>query len=175
MKITIRSLLLALVLLVLLSSLGFLAWRFFLGGEERAIQKVFDRAIELVQKNGPEGELTAIGRASELARLFAMPFRIQPLPDITSQEISSPDDLRAAVFRARSAVDSIDVDILDLRIEVDPEGDVATMWIAVRGSFDGNPELREEIYRFRVQWKKVNGDWKIAEVQPADTIRMPGK
>jgi hypothetical protein len=175
LKITIRSLLLAIVLLAVITSLGFLAWRFFLGGEERAIQKVFDRAIELVQKNGPEGELTAIGRASELTRLFVIPFRIQPLPDITSQEISNPDDLRAAVFRARSAVDSIDVDILDLRIEVGQEGDTATMWMAVRGSFDGNPDLREEIYRFRVQWNKVNGDWKIAGVQPADTIRMPGR
>ena len=75
--------------------------------------------------------------------------------------------------RARSAVDRIDVEVLDLRLEVVTPGEEALMWIAVQGAFDGNPELSEAIERYRVRWRKTSGDWKIAEIEPADTIHVP--
>jgi hypothetical protein len=161
------------LLLLTVMLVGVFAWRFWMGGDERAIEKVLWRGMELVNKDQQEGDLTAISRAGELAGLFTIPFTIQPLPNITGRAIADADELRAMVFRARSAVDRIDVEVLDLRLEVVTPGEEALMWIAVQGAFDGNPELSEAIERYRVRWRKTSGDWKIAEIEPADTIHVP--
>ncbi|MCD5397514.1 nuclear transport factor 2 family protein [candidate division NPL-UPA2 bacterium] len=158
--------------LVLLLTVSFIA--FFLlthHGDERQIRRNLISLAARLSRLGNESELMALANIKKIKLLFTQDCRIMvgaPIP-----EIRGHDMLLSTLHQTRRVMGKIEVDFYDISviIEEDLVTARATMTAMATGLDSQRDERIIEVREVKMYWKKVEGEWRIAEVRLIRTLR----
>ncbi|MCD5401476.1 nuclear transport factor 2 family protein [candidate division NPL-UPA2 bacterium] len=125
----------------------------------------------MVSKLRNEGELMALANIQRIKLLFTQDCRIAvgaPVP-----EIRGHDMLISALHQARRIVGKIEVDFYDISVIIGENRTTAraTMTAAATGLDPQRDKRVIEAREVEMRWKKVEGEWRIAEVRLIRTLR----
>ena len=167
MKIDIRLLLAAALAILVVA--GVFAYRALTRTEEDAIRREFSRLMELAAIDGMESPLKAGLRAADIVEFFTTDINISSR--FANISISSRRELRQLVFQARTSLERLSVRVRRNRIEIDADGENATMDISLEIRVVGMGENRRDRDSFTIQWVKRDGNWLIDRIERYETIR----
>lgn len=154
---------------VILAVLAFLVPRLFVS-ESDLIEKRMEKICELASLSGQESSVKAGVRANEIGKFFTSDISIRA--ESAPISISSRQELRRLIFRARTQLRKIDVEPRKMEVTMEDDGSTAAMLasirIAARGP-QGSETFREA---FEIKWTKSDGKWKIEDIGRHETIRL---
>lgn len=137
-------------------------------GDEWQIRRNLSSLAAMVSGLGNESELVAMNNIRKMKSLFTKDCHIavgSPVPEMTGHDM-----LVSTVYQVRKMVNNVDVDFYDISVTIGENRVTArtTMTATVtRREGERGTEARE----VEMRWKKVEGVWKIAEVQLVKTLR----
>ena len=145
--------------------LGVWGWRVFFPNDEKLIHKLLDQVAETASFRANDNPLVKLGGASKLAGFFTEDAVIHlDVPGVDLRTISGRDELIQTAAAARATVQGIKVELMDIQLGVDAEGQTATAHLTAVGKVSGSSDpLVQEL---RMQLRKIDGKWRIAQVDP---------
>lgn len=113
----------------------------------------------------------ALANIQKIKSFFTQDCRIAvgaPIPDIIGHDM-----LMSTIYQARKIVDKIDVDFYDISVIIRENHITAntTMTAKATGPDPQGGERVTEVREVEISWEKVEGVWKIADVQLIQTLR----
>ena len=164
MKITIRLLLLAALI-----GGGIWLWLYFHPGPEEAIRRRLAEVAEQVSFNSGEGMVAKAMRVEKLASYFAREVSLSiDLPEISSHESMSRDEISKFAMALRSYFRSLKVQCLDPVITLGADKKGAMVDLTIRAETAGEKYLVVQEMRFTM--KEVDGEWLIVRVETVKTL-----
>lgn len=138
--------------------------------DQRLIKKGLDSLAITVSTSRNEGELAFIAKTRKIKSLFTQDCRIvvgDPIPDIQGLEM-----LTTTFCQALRSVDELDVDFCDISITIEEEGTSAKTMMTAKATgpdpYKGEPVT--DVREIEMNWKKIDGTWKIADVRAVQTL-----
>ena len=138
--------------------------------DQRLIKKGLGSLAITVSKSTNEGELAFIAKTRKIKSLFTQACRIvvgDPIPDIQGLEM-----LATAFCQALRSVDELNVGFYDISITIGEEGTTAKTMMTAKATgpdpYEGGPVT--DVREIEMNWKKIDGTWKIAEVRAVQTL-----
>jgi hypothetical protein len=140
--------------------------------EERRVAARWERAQELLEKNGTESQLDALARVRGLTEMFAPGFAVFAAP--YEGTITDRQQLAAIVASYRAGARRIEISDSGRAIEVHSERETAdlTSTVDVVGLRAGGPG--RERFRIRVALRKDAGKWWIQELEILEVLETTG-
>ncbi len=141
----------------------------WLEDDERIIHSKVNRLVEVAGKDGNETVFVGVSRAREIADHFSSDFSLdlgRPFPG----GVSGRDELTAAIVQVRANAQELSLRATDRQLEIAEDGESAVMELTGRGSLSHSGGEAREARRFRVEWIREDGDWKIETVELLDII-----
>lgn len=142
----------------------------WLFSDSRRIERELEEIRELLSKSGHEAELAAVARAGDVTGRFADPFEVRARD--YGGSMTDRRSVAGTIHRYRSSADRIAVIFSDHDLTVD--GSRATMEFVAEFQttlLDGLSG--SERYRFRIDWREQDGDWRIALVDLLEVVEGP--
>jgi len=143
----------------------------FFPSDEAVIHELLVEAAEAASI-GPED--SAVAKFASVKRLINMcteDIRLKvEAPGARVLSVQGRERLGEALAGVRATVQSLDIDLLDVGVEVEEDRTGATAQFIARVNRSGGQE--EIIQEFRVVLKRVDGDWKFAQVEPLASLSM---
>ena len=136
------------------------------GDDEQQIHDQLDKLEELGSKPDGESQLQGLGTARQIANCFTEQAEVRILPGYSYT--SDRKELTGMMVAARNRVSSADVSLGNRSISVSEDGQRATVIttgtasVIVGGSRDRHKD------RYRMEFVKLDGEWLISSVEPAD-------
>lgn len=152
-------------------ALALLALWSWWSSDRRAIERRFGRILEVCEKGGEEGALAIVERARVLSEAFAPGFVVLARP--YRGTLTETREVIGAVEAYRRSARRVSVSARDVDVELGP-GDTAEMGVTVRATGDRGGGPGAERFRARVFWVKVDGDWKIRELEVIEVLETTG-
>lgn len=133
--------------------------------DERHIRKNLSSLAATISKSRDEGALALIAKAQKIKSFFTQDCRIvvgAPIPDIQGLEM-----LVAVFYQALRSVDEVNVGFHDISVTIGEEGITAktVMTAKATGPDPQGGERVTDAREIEMDWKKIDGTWKIAEVR----------
>ena len=164
MKIVVRLLLLA-----TLVGGGIWLWMHFHPGPEKAIRRRLTDVAEHVSFNSGEGMVAKTMRSEKLASYFAREVSLMiDLPEISSHESMSRDEISKFAYLLRSTFRSLKVQCLDPVITLGADKQSAMVDLTIRAETAGDKYLVVQEMKFTM--KEVDGEWLILRVETVKTL-----
>jgi hypothetical protein len=164
MKIVVRLLLLA-----ALVGGGIWLWMHFHPGPEKAIRRRLADVAEQVSFNSGEGMVAKTMRSEKLASYFAREVSLTiDLPEISSHESMSRDEISRFAYLLRSSFRSLKVQCLDPVITLGADQKSANVELTIRAETAGDKYLVVQEMRFTM--KEVDGEWLILRAETVKTL-----
>lgn len=82
------------------------------------------------------------------------------------------DEVQQAAMAARSRVNSLKVEFLDVNITIDPDGQGAKVNLTGKADLPGEKDVSAQEFNFVL--KKVDGKWQISHVESVKTLSLWG-
>ncbi len=155
------------VLLVMIAVLAVRHYR----QDHMQIRRGFDRMVELARKRGPESPIAAAARAERFSGWLADKVTVQDVP--YAGTLAGRNDVRAAFFQWRALADSIRLEVYDREVDVAPDHLSARLRATVIAEASGRLAGDELVREFEVDWRKIEGKWRVAAVRSVEAIRLP--
>lgn len=134
------------------------------GGEARVIEKRLDALVELVEKDGSASKLEAVGRARKVVAFFAPGAAVEYYP--RRRLPGDLDSMQGAFIQAWGSLDSARVWIQQHKVDLGTSEESATSTFRATSRIQINGEQdMSETFPYRIEWVKVDGEWKIARVE----------
>ena len=150
--------------LLAVAIVGLVAWRLFVPSEERRIRKTFDRAAQLLAKDGTEPVFAAAAKARDLAALVA-PNAHLDIPERNLDFRLNGEGLARQIALVRSQAQFIRVTFEDLAIVF---SDDDTALVSADVFFKGTSDLMgfsgSDARELAATLKRENGDWRFAAI-----------
>lgn len=139
--------------------------------DRRRLAARLDEVVELFEKSGPEDQLTSFGRTRAIVELFAPGFVVLAKP--YEGTVTDRQQLAAIVQRYRDGSERIDVSDSERAFEIDAARGVAesAALFAISGGRGGGNER----FRARVAWARIDGEWKIQELEILEVLEPGGR
>ena len=138
--------------------------------EEQRIRKRFETLCRINELDGVETTIQAGISANRISEYFA--------PDLVIEAASAPisvgslQEFRQIVFKARSSLERIAIDVRKVDVRLDPSGERAAMSASLRIHARGMGERETFNEAFNIDWVRQQGEWRISRVSRYETIRM---
>ena len=144
---------------------------FWLGSEERRIEKALERFEAACEKDGPDSPMSLLSRNQTITGAFAPGFLLVAEPYEGS--FTDPQELARAIHVYRASSRRISVDDSERRLDVEDDGtaEMETLF-HVSGEVGSGPG--SERFRARIFWVKHDGDWKIREFRIVEVVERGG-
>lgn len=139
-------------------------------GDERQIRKNLISLVVMISKLGDENEFIALANIQRIRSLFIRDCRIVLGAPVA--EIHGQDRLVSALLQARRTVGRIEVDFYDISVILGENSLTAKTMMTVKVT-GPDPRINGRIIEAReveMHWKKVGGEWKIAQVRLIRTL-----
>ena len=165
-----RRWLVRLILLALLGTAAFWGWRIFFPSPERVIRKHLTELAHAASINPNEAPLTKLAKTQKLVSFFADDARLViDVPGRSIQTIQGRDDIQQAAMAARSVLNNLTVQFLDVLVTVAENKQSASANLTATANLPGEriPEVQELSFKF----KKTDHDWLIERVETVKTLR----
>jgi hypothetical protein len=157
------------VVVVLLGAFVFWGWTRFFPSEKRVIEKRLHEAAELASFKPGENPLTGMFKVERFAGYFAPQVQINfsgAAPGI--REFQGRDEVMQAALGARSQLEGMKVEFLDVTVQLGPGADAAVATLTAKANFHGNRELM--VQEFKVSLEKIESKWLINRVEAVKTL-----
>ena len=154
-------------LLGLVLGLSYLGWTFFFPSPERIIQKRLRKIAQLASFASNEGSLAKLANSQKLTTFCTSDVEITvDIPGRISHKLVGRDELLQAVMAARSTLNSLKVEFLDVGVMVGGDKQSAVARLTAKASFPG--ERIPEVQELKIEFRKVDRDWLV---EHAETVR----
>jgi len=147
------------------------AWMWWTSDRRRLSARI-DEMVELFEKSGPEDQLTAFGHTRQIVAMFAPGFVILARPYEGS--IADRQQLAAVVQRYREGNTRIEIGDAERAISIDPERGTAETSAVFSLSGGRGVGGGVERFRARIAWVRLDGEWKIHEVEILEVLERGG-
>ncbi len=143
-----------------------------LGGEERRIVKRLEHLEELVEKDGPENNLSA----ANTARNAGLPFPRQFARDLRGRArgvVTERAQAARVMLRYRSAPRRTELTFRDVEVELDEASAADMTALAVASAVTGG-DLQHRRFRLAFRWVKEDREWVIRRAELIEELAGPG-
>jgi len=153
--------------------LGTAIWLFATwNNDERRINRRLDGLRELIAKKQGEGTLTSLQRAQQATGFFTADAVVN-LGDLAGA-VEGGRAIAALIGQTRVLLTELEITIYDRKVNLAADRGSAQMELTASGKASGQGERIQEVREWRLGWRKVENQWLIQDVQPAESIRHPG-
>jgi hypothetical protein len=154
-------------------ALGGLIWLGFqlFPSEPKVIQRRLETAARLVSMPSPESSLAQMATANKLAAFFK-PEVVINLNGIGFEynRIQGIDQLRHVILAARSNLQSLNVRVLDMQIDLAPDRQSATVLLTALADVNGEKNMIVQEFQFRLE--RADRRWWVTQI---DTVKALGR
>ncbi len=131
--------------------------------EARAVRKQFSELVELVEKDGAVSKFEALGRSRKLTTFFTddasvVYYRARSLPRDT-------DAMAGAFLSVWGQLERASVTVLRHEVLIDESEAESQVTARCSVIMDGSEQVGDTL-EYHIDWRKVDGDWRIWNVQP---------
>jgi hypothetical protein len=165
-----NRLLLVLVLLVLGAG-GYFLYRQLFPPHEQRIRQTLRHAAGTVSFRPETGNLARLAAINRLTTFFTPDVEILvDMPGAASRRLVGRDEVRQVAAGTRSAVQSLEVRLRDIAVELESGKELARVHVVVdvRVDGDGDPWIAE----FKLVMVSTEGDWLIHRIEPVRGLQM---
>jgi hypothetical protein len=140
-------------------------------GDHTIIRKRLQSIARLASMPGPESALARLSAANKLTAFFK-PNVVINLQSLSAEleSIQGADQLREIVVLARSNLQQLQIQFLDMQIEIDPAGQAASVLLTALA--DVNNEKQAVVQELRFRLERVDRQWFVAQVE---TVKALGR
>ncbi len=164
MKIALR-----LVLLAALAGLGFWLWTVLFPSPEKIVLKKIAALAKVATVNVSAGAATRAMKVSDFISYFSTDAEILvDVPEVGVHTISGRDEIRQNAAVALTQLSSLTVQFFDAAAHVAPDQQSAQVTCTARVNVGDGKEFG--IQELRVEFKKIDGDWRITRVETVKTL-----
>jgi hypothetical protein len=156
--------------LALLAAAVFWGWGYFFPNPEHVIRKELVQLARVASIAPNEATLTRLSKTQKLLGFFADDAQISlDVPGRSIRTFRGHEDLQQVALGARSMLNSLKVDFVDVAVTVAPDKLSAVADLTATASLPGEkiPEVQELEFHF----KKMDRDWLIQRVDFVKTLR----
>lgn len=161
---------LRLVLMGALGSAGFWAWSFFFPAPEHVIRKELLELSKAASIAPNEAPLTKLAKTQKVLSFFTSDAQVTlDVPGRLTQTLNGHDDLQQASFAARSMLNNLKVELVDVFVSVGTDKKSAVADLTATATMPG--EKIPEIEELEMTFKKIDRAWLITRVETVKTLR----
>jgi hypothetical protein len=165
-----RTWLVRLVLVGALGSMAFWAWSFLFPTPEHVIRKELAELARAASIGPNEAPLTKLAKTQKLMSFFTDDAEVTiEVPGHLTQTLSRHDDLQQAAMGARSLLNNLKVELLDVVITVGADKQSALADLTATATLPG--EKIPEVQELHMSFKKADHSWLISRVETVKTLR----
>jgi hypothetical protein len=157
------------VVVILLGAVVFWGWTRIFPSEKRVIEKRLHEVAELASFKPGENPLAGMFKVERFAGYFSPQVVIVfsgVAPGIS--EFQGRDEVMQAALGARSQLQGMKVEFLDVTVQLGPGADAAVATLTAKATFHGNRELM--VQEFKVSLEKIDSKWLINRVETVKTL-----
>ena len=156
--------------LALLAAAAVLGWRYLFPNPEHVIRRELGQLARAASITPNEAPLAKLSKAQKVVSFFADDAQISvDIPGRSVLTFSGQEDLRQAALGARSMLNSLRVDFVDIVVTVAPDKLSAVAHLTATASLPG--EKIPEVQELEVHFNKMDHDWLIQRVDFVKTLR----
>lgn len=162
---------LRIVAAALLIALGLWLYRVLFPTDETRIRKLLAEVAETASLKPNENPLVRLGAAGKLAGFFSGDAIIHvDVEGVRDRTIQGRDELQQVVAAARASLQSAAIRFPDVSLTVEPDGLSAVANVAAVA--DVNGEKNTVVQELKMNLKKIEGKWRISQVDTVRTLSM---
>jgi hypothetical protein len=157
------------VLAILMAAFVFWAWTRFFPSEKKIIEKRLHEVAELASFKPEEKPLSGMFKVERFAGYFSPQVVIVfpgGVPGLG--ELQGRDEIMQVALGARSQLQGMKVEFLDVTVQVAPDSETAVATLTARANFHGNREMM--VQEFKVFLQKIESKWLIHRVESVKTL-----
>ena len=151
--------------------LAFLAYQKLFPSDEKKIRKLLDSVAETVSFDAKEGNLSKVAAMTKFGGYFSADAVLTlHTPGGGVQEIRGRDELVELAKAVRWKLTSANVEFLDVTVAVDPSEESATSSLTAKATIAGEKDFFVQELKF--SFKKLDGEWRITQVETVRVFRQ---
>jgi ketosteroid isomerase-like protein len=163
--------LLPLLVLVALAMGGWWLYRHLYPPHEHRIRQTLREAAGTVSFRPDAGNLSRLAAINRLANYFTEDTEVLvELPGAPTRRLTGRDDVRQVAAGTQAAVQSIQVGLRDIAVQLEAEGESARVHVVVDVRIDGSAD--PWISEFKLVMTRRNGNWLIQRIEPVRGLGM---
>ena len=153
----------------LLVALGIWAWRTVFPGDETRIRKLLAQVADTACLKSTEGQLSRLLAAGRLADFFAPDAVVNiDVAGLNEKVIQGRAELQQMIAAARVNLQSAEIRFPDVQLTIEPDHLSAEAHVAAVA--DVNGEKNAVIQELKFRFQKIDGKWKINQVNTVKTF-----
>lgn len=157
------------ILLAALAGVGYWVWITFFPSPEIAIRKRLAALAEVAAFPANEAPLSRLANAQKLGNFFTTDVEITvDIPGRSQQTFSGREELVQAAVAARSTVNGLNVEFLDIIVVLAPDNETAVVNLTAKAKIPGERDFYVQELKFSL--KNIKGDWMIFKVETVKTL-----
>ncbi len=132
---------------------------------QRAVDNRLLELVELIEKDGSETPILALGKSNQMKQFFTDTASIEYLPN--RSPLSGGQAFAATFLSFRGFIETLSLRVGSHEIQIDESKASATSDVSIfpKGTMKGGERGGGEKLRFEISWLKRDGDWLIARTR----------
>jgi len=155
---------------ILALAAGYFLWNWLFPSPELVIRKRLSEVASLASFSSNEAPLAKMANSGKLLSYFTPD--VEVVIDVTGRpqySVTGIEDFRNAVMGARTTLNSLKVDLLDISVHLEPTKRSASVVLAAKAQVGGESDMFVE--RMRFQMEKGERGWQISRLETVPTLR----
>ena len=163
--------LLLILVLVVLGAGGYYLYRQLFPPHEQRIRQTLRHAASTVSFGPETGNLARLAAINRLTTFFTPDVEILvDMPGAASRRLVGRDEVRQVAAGTRAAVQSLEVRLREIAVELEAGGELARVHVVVDVRVDGSGD--PWIAEFKLVMVHMEGDWLIHRIEPVRGLQM---
>jgi hypothetical protein len=156
------------IFLAALAALGVWLWTVFFPSPEKIIRRQLDEIAKRASFTANESALARLGTAQSLAGYFSTNAEVHiDTREAGQHDLIGREQIMQTAVAAQSALGSLNVKFLDVKVTVALDKQSATADLTVDANVSGQPDAI--VQEVKITFQKINGQWLITRVT---TVRV---
>jgi len=152
-------------------ALGVWIFQMLFPGDEKRIRKMLAAVAETAAVKPNENPLFKLAGASKLVGFFGPDAVLKvEVPGVEVRSINGRDDLLQAVTAARASLQEARVQLHEIHVTLEPDRRSAAAQLVASAYINGGADPM--VQELKMQLRKIDGKWKITEVETVKTLGM---
>ena len=157
------------IVALLAAAAGYWMWVTFFPSAEVVIKKRLNTLAQTASFGANEPPLSRLANAQKIGNYVTTEVEITvDVPGRSQQSFSGREELTQAVVAARSTLNGLNVEFLDIIVTVGPEGQTAVANLTARARIPGERDFYIQELKFTL--KKIEGTWLISKIETVKTL-----
>ena len=143
------------------------AWRLLFPNPERLIRRQLSELAQAASFGPKDGPLALLVNPDKIAGLCTVDVFIKVDDFGYTQTLRGRDEVRKAFTAVRTTLTSLTVRFPDIRVQLGPDHESATVYVTANGQVSGE---RVQLLELRFTMRRTGRDWLIGGVETISTL-----